>query len=502
MDDIPKEQYNSSAQKHDTSDQDSNGSMRDEEQIVHCDQNRLKTPTIHWQNWSAFEKYSTYLTICFFTFLATVNASKFTVAVTTISKEFGVSATVGGYQVCFNVLLLGCGNLFWIPLMRVIGKRPVYLMAMPLLVGTNVWSMKATSLNSLLAASIVSGFAASAADATVSAVVVDMFFVHQRGTVMMIFHMALSSGFFIGPLINAYVVQYSSWRQECEWIAIAAGVAWVVAIFTIRETTYLHRDVKRSVDTFAPKKTFFQCMGITSGYNPQANFFRAFGNTVAIVSYPGVLWPGCVIGVFVGWNIVVQLTSSRTFTKPPYGWKVGSLGLLSISGFIGAVLAIFFGGKLIDMIATRMTRVYNGHREPEYRLYAIVIPAVIGPIGVLIFGLTTAAKEPWIAPAVGYAMQGFGLTAISNVVATYAIDSYPSLAGEALVTVFVVRAVVGAILALYSWDWIVAAGMRSAFGEMVGIQYFFLCFAVVFLVWGKQIRAATATYGPVAWGRK
>lgn len=68
------------------------------------------------KNWPQLQKYSTYITICFFTVLATVNASKFTVAVGPIAKEFHVTTTQAGYQVCFNVLLLGCGNLFWIPL--------------------------------------------------------------------------------------------------------------------------------------------------------------------------------------------------------------------------------------------------------------------------------------------------------------------------------------------------------------------------------------------------
>jgi hypothetical protein len=45
-------------------------------------------------------------------------------------------------------------------------------------------------------------------------------------------------------------------------------------------------------------------------------------------------------------------------------------------------------------------------------------------MGILLFGLTVAEKRPWIQPAIGYAMQGFGLTAVSNVVVTYAVDSY------------------------------------------------------------------------------
>jgi hypothetical protein len=35
----------------------------------------------------------------------------------------------------------------------------------------------------------------------------DMFFVHQRGTMLMIFTMSLSFGAYLGPLVNSYVVR-------------------------------------------------------------------------------------------------------------------------------------------------------------------------------------------------------------------------------------------------------------------------------------------------------
>jgi MFS family permease len=123
-------------------------------------------------------------------------------------------------------------------------------------------------------------------------------------------------------------------------------------------------------------------------------------------------------------NIVVQLTASRTFLKPPYNWQLGSLGLLSLAGFIGAVLAFYLGGRLIDIISTRSTARHDGIRMPEYRLPAIVIPGIIGPAGILIFGLCVAYQTHWVGPAFGNAMQAFGVAAISNVAVTYSLDSY------------------------------------------------------------------------------
>lgn len=45
-------------------------------------------------------------------------------------------------------------------------------------------------------------------------------------------------------------------------------------------------------------------------------------------------------------------------------------------------------------------------------------------MGVLTFGMIIANKKSYWGAAVGFAMLGFGLTAASNVVVTYAVDGY------------------------------------------------------------------------------
>ncbi|KAL6229591.1 hypothetical protein BDW75DRAFT_249476 [Aspergillus navahoensis] len=442
------------------------------------------------QNWSTISRLTTYLTICFYTFLANVNSSNFTVATEAIVQEFGVSQTQAGELVCFNVFLFGLGNIFWVPLMRVVGKRPVYLLSMLLLCMMNVWSSRASSYGELLASRILSGFAAAAADATVPAVVLDMVAPQDRGHYLMVFHLALTSGLFVGPLINAYLVQEENWRWMCYFLAIAVGVVFVTAIFTVRETTYLRNRARLG------KRKPWQWISLTLGYNPEASFVRTLLDIVWNVGYPQLLWAAFAIGISVGWNIVVQLTASRTFTAPPYNWSAGSLGLLSLSGFIGSVLAFYLGGRLIDIISTRYTE-RRGQRLPEYRLPAIAIPGVIGPGGLLIFGLCIAHQVHWIGAAVGYAMQAFGVAAISNVAVTYCLECYKPLTGEALVIIFVIRNTIGMLLSLYAADWIARQGPAAVFGEMTAIQAASILVAVPLFFWGGPLRAWTSGYGPM-----
>ena len=134
----------------------------------------------------------------------------------------------------------------------------------------------------------------------------------------------------------------------------------------------------------------------------------------------------------MGSNIAVQLVASQTFTAPPWDWTIHSIGLLSLSGFVGAVASFFAGGRLIDLIATRMTARKGERVEPEYRLPAMIIPAMIGPMGLLTYGLVIAAQDSWGGAAVGYGMEGFGATAAANIVITYAVDSYRPVSAPAM----------------------------------------------------------------------
>lgn len=215
-----------------------------------------------------------------------------------------MTQTQAGELVCFNVFLFGIGNIFWVPLMRVIGKRPVYLLAMLGLSMMNVWSSKATTYGELLASRILSGAVAAAADATVPAVVADMVVPQDRGHYMMIFHLAMTAGLFLGPLINAYLVQEQDWRWMCYFLAISVGVVFVVALFTIRETSYHKRTCAQSL--VLTKRSQLQWMSVTAGYNQDASFIQPLKDIVASAAYPPLIWCSFTIGISVGWYVLFE----------------------------------------------------------------------------------------------------------------------------------------------------------------------------------------------------
>lgn len=82
----------------------------------------------------------------------------------------------------------------------------------------------------------------------------------------------------------------------CYFLAIAVGVVFCVAVFTIRETSYF-RDDGLPVE----KRTLWQWMSLANGYDRRASFCRTLMDILANAAYPPLLWCSFTIGISVGW---------------------------------------------------------------------------------------------------------------------------------------------------------------------------------------------------------
>lgn len=63
--------------------------------------------------------------------------------------------------ISWPVLAIGVASLFWMPTALCVGKRPVILASMTIFLAGSIWSLRAKTLNSLLAARIFAVFGMS-----------------------------------------------------------------------------------------------------------------------------------------------------------------------------------------------------------------------------------------------------------------------------------------------------------------------------------------------------
>lgn len=78
----------------------------------------------------------------------------------------------------------GLGTFIWMPLIAKYGRRPVYVSSFVLYTICSVWAGASKTYGSELASRIVMGLASGAAEVLAPLTISDVFFLHERGTVM------------------------------------------------------------------------------------------------------------------------------------------------------------------------------------------------------------------------------------------------------------------------------------------------------------------------------
>lgn len=177
------------------------------------------------------------------------------------------------------------------------GKRPVFLTACFLLFLCCIWAAVAKSFEGLLAATVVGAFAGGATEALGAAIVnvcmilfplaqkralrkiqtcdeelirlKDLFFLHERGSKMGYYIVAISWGSNIGPLCGGFIIGSRLLRLHCLYLLlILQRCRMEMAEMGQRHLSghQLHPGVHlRSGNTFPPRFGSFNCPGGGSG---------------------------------------------------------------------------------------------------------------------------------------------------------------------------------------------------------------------------------------------
>lgn len=102
-----------------------------------------------------------------------------------------------------------------------------------------------------------------------------------------------------------------------------------------------------------------------------------------------------------------------------------------------------YTGSFGDWVALRLARRNKGVLEAEHRLW-LYSAALLGlPLGYLLWGIGASHNMHWFGLLFAMAIISFITTCGSQIFVTYLIDSYRALGGEALVTVILVRNMMG-----------------------------------------------------------
>lgn len=313
------------------------------------------------------------------------------------------------------------------PLCNKFGRRPVYIASYSIYLATAIWCIFEKGYGGFLAARILMGFGAGAAETIAPVSIADVFFLHERGTIMSLYTCFLSVGVAMGMIIAGLITISHHWRVIYEVASALIGFVLLLAFFTFPETAYNREeviqcseasdgtsekpiastasDIERNGARPVPKKeSYLESLKIFHKTYTSESFWKLLIRPIGLICLPPVLWAALVQAVTIGFVVAVTSNVASAFQNT-YGMEPYQVGLCFIAAMIGSLIGIPAGGHLGDIIADFFTKRNGGVRDPEMRLPGMVLCLITAPLSLILYGVGIQHNLHWICPTIGLGLR-------------------------------------------------------------------------------------------------
>ncbi|KAK1776937.1 major facilitator superfamily domain-containing protein [Copromyces sp. CBS 386.78] len=489
-------------------------------------------------NWSRRKKRVAFLSVCAFAFLTNFGIGGLTPAFYILSLEFGKTQVETGALLLWPVLTLGLFNFFWVPIANYYGKRPVFVFACALLCACSMWGALADTFESLLWSLIIAAFAGSSTEALGASIANDLYFLHERGSVMGIYMNFISGGNTIGPLICGFIVSEYSWRWHKWMTFILTMVNFMAVVFLMPETTWVRHspnpvdpdsgtsrgptprpagrsDAEKAIGSAnargarsslghtaespaalnLPKKSWTEEISVWPVVSRDTSLVKLFFRPFPMWSYPCVIFAFLAYAVSLQMTVAVNILNPFVLQAPPYNWSPMANGLINIPGLIGNLFGSVLGGWVVDRFCDWKTKRNNGVYEPENRLWLCLVPLLISGSGCLLFGYGVEKTMNWASLFFGYGMISVALTAVPTITMAYVSDCLLPVNSDALMLVNGTKNFVCFFFSASVLIWVQMVGYAEAFGTTAGVFALIMGGGMALLIpFGARIRHRQANW--------
>ena len=346
--------------------------------------------------------------------------------------------------------------------------------------------------------------------------IIETTFLHQRGKAFLTYELSVLLGVIAGPTVGGIIVDVHPWPVTFWWTIGPLAVA-ALLVFLFLEESGFDREHQESwnperasnfihsrIATFFPGNHAVRHMGRSScpsihywdlarrsdcRFLRIPNFwlhYRAQRTASNIPVKPGVnrrLW-------------LLPATKRLLWvsTTPLWYWVParGLYSLVTLTTWMSLIIAETFGIFASDRIPLWASRrLTKGIWYPENRLWNLILPGLLSPIGLGIFGASLEYHYHYMLLAFGTFLVGFSAVLSVPIIVNYVVDCFVNSATEVAVIMNVYRLALGLALPSFVEAWSDAVGK----GWLFGMAAFFSLFAallVALLAWkGRTLRRFT-----------
>jgi MFS family permease len=316
-----------------------------------------------------------------------------------IIAEFNIDFTHIAVLTGYQLLAIACVGPVVVVLARVWGRRPVFVVSAWIVIIGIIVAASAQSYNALLAGRIVQGMGGACFEGIVTPFIGDMYFVHQRGTRIAAYTMALWTGSMFGLIPTGVITYNLSWR----WCFIIAGIFFAVfataLTLFVPETAYIRAalyelDVNgdEGIDTlnakhaivesdeggveeikgertttntqYGPRKTWIQRMSLYSGrFSPESPIKLILRPWALTFCHLPIFWNMIFTGMGQVFSVGISYLIPQVYGVPPYNLNPEQLGYIGAGPVVGVICGAIFSALTFDRFATWAARKNGGIYE-------------------------------------------------------------------------------------------------------------------------------------------
>ncbi|KAB2572670.1 putative mfs polyamine protein [Lasiodiplodia theobromae] len=330
--------------------------------------------------------------------------------------KFSISRTVATLPLTLYALGLAFGPLFTAPLSEMLGRRPIYITSVALLLAFTGGASAAQNLATLLACRFLAGFFGSAGVAIGAGTLADVWDGDPaQGPASILFILGPFLGPTLAPIASAYTLhdRDNDWRWT-QWLVLLIGAPAMVGVVLMSETSV----VKPSSEKAQQRISLGSSVRIlrTAIARPTRMLF-----TEIIVA-------SLTLYTAFAYAMIFSYFSSASYVLPRYyGFNIREVGLSFIAVIIGYLLAtVLFAvsDKTLYARAAAEARAQGTQPSPKHRLYSAMVGSLLLPVGLFWYAWEAHAGGHWAALVASGIPFGFGAFSLFVSAIAYLVEVY------------------------------------------------------------------------------
>ncbi|KAJ5812383.1 major facilitator superfamily domain-containing protein [Penicillium riverlandense] len=452
-------------------------------------------------NWSQRKKYSILGILCLTAFSGLASSLANQLGLGAQAELYDKSLTELSYTISAAVAGIAAGPLFIVPLAHVFGRASIIFWTLIGCICCGIWSALMTGPNDYVAftlSRLFGGIFGSIPSILGPQMLMELFFLHERGRVFTTFHMCFLMGTVAGPTFGGFVVQHVAWPFEFWWTVALQNAVALLVFFFLPEIGFTRdggRVYPKQPEGYVANRiaTFFPGTRVAHRDGLQEAPRSAIAQLLIGASPVGLLAGTYTFGFF-GWFVSVN-TLLTVFLQEPtedggYGFTPQQNAGFSFALWLGVIVAQIWGSMFNDRIPLMCARRAGGIWKPEYRFHSLWIPSVLFmPVGLGIFGSALQYHLHYMVLALGSFLITIAAFCSIPVAVNYLMECFRDHPTEVACIMGTYRLTLGLIVPFFVDQWIARVGGPGwVFGMMAFFSLFAFSLVIILMFFGHSLR--------------